>query len=101
MVKFINAKNLTPFPCTACGLCCLHVHKSEQTAFLDRGDGTCWHFDEDTNLCTIYDDRPLVCRVEAYYQAYLSEVYDWQVFIEMNVAMCQQLQQENAPKVNI
>jgi len=56
------------FPCTACGKCCQNVGKSEETAFLDRGDGTCRHFDEYTKLCLIYENRPLVCQVEKYYQ---------------------------------
>lgn len=38
--------SLLPFPCTACGQCCRNVHLSDQTAYLDRGDGTCLHFNE-------------------------------------------------------
>ena len=58
-------KMLSPFPCTACGKCCQNVDKSEQTVFLDRGDGTCRHFNEDTKLCLIYENRPLVCQPHA------------------------------------
>ena len=79
------------FPCTACGKCCQNVDKSEQTKFLDRGDGTCYHFDENTKLCLIYENRPLVCRVEQYYQTYLKEIYEWEEFVKLKLEICQKL----------
>lgn len=49
----------TGFPCTACGACCriagLWGHPS-----LDGR--VCIFLDERTNLCTVYDSRPEVCR---------------------------------------
>ena len=84
-------KILSPFPCTACGKCCQNVDKSEQTKFVDRGDGTCYHFDENTKLCLIYENRPLVCRVEQYYQTYLKEIYEWEEFVKLNLEICQKL----------
>lgn len=86
----MNIEN-KPFPCDACGQCCRRVNLSEQTTFLDRGDGTCKHFDERTHLCQIYDDRPLVCQVEAYYKKHLSNICTWGEFIEINVAVCNEL----------
>ncbi|WGE91862.1 YkgJ family cysteine cluster protein [Actinobacillus genomosp. 1] len=82
---------MTSFPCTACGKCCRRVNLSEQTAFLDRGDGICQHFNTDTNLCNIYENRPLVCRVEDYYKTYLSDIYEWDEFVRMNLAICEKL----------
>ncbi|MDO4434208.1 MAG: YkgJ family cysteine cluster protein [Alysiella sp.] len=82
------------FPCTACGLCCQKVHLSEQTAWLNRGDGVCRHYNEITRLCTIYDTRPLVCRVVDYYDVHLSNSVVWQDFVQINLAICQQLQAE-------
>ena len=73
------------FPCTACGKCCQNVGKSEETALLDRGDG------EYTKLCLIYENRPLVCQVEKYYQAYLKEIYEWDEFVKLNLEICQKL----------
>lgn len=85
---------LTSFPCNACGECCRRVDKSEYTRFLDRGDGTCRHFNEDSKLCQIYHSRPLVCRVEDYYRKHLREKYEWQDFIQINIAICKSLQEE-------
>lgn len=81
-----------PFPCNACGECCRRVNQSKQTAFLDRGDGTCRYFDETSKLCTIYQERPLVCRVEDYYVVYLSNKITWQEFVQLNIKICRQFQ---------
>lgn len=79
------------FPCTACGQCCRNVHLSELTNYLNRGDGTCRHFDDSSLLCTIYEDRPLICRVEDYYEKHLSHLYEWDGFVKMNMEVCEQL----------
>lgn len=78
----------TKFPCTACGKCCRRVNLSEQTSFLDRGDGACQYFNEQTSLCNIYENRPLVCRVEDYYKTYLSHLYEWDEFVKINLDIC-------------
>ncbi|WP_455810544.1 YkgJ family cysteine cluster protein [Pseudomonas graminis] len=87
----MNEEPLTPFPCNACGKCCRRVGASAETAFLDRGDGICRHFQEDTHLCTIYETRPLVCRVEDYYRARLKDVIAWDEFVRLNVDICEKL----------
>lgn len=91
MIPTVNILSSSLFPCTACGKCCRQVYKSEETAFLDRGDGICRHFDTATNLCRIYDNRPLVCRVEDYYKTYLSSEYTWEEFIRLNLEWCEKL----------
>lgn len=87
-----QSQELNSFPCTACGQCCRRVYLGGLTAYLDRGDGVCYHFDDTSKLCTIYHERPLVCRVEDYYKAYLVDNYTWQEFVEMNVQVCWILQ---------
>jgi len=79
------------FPCDACGQCCRNVNLSELTKYLDRGDGTCLNFNDTSKLCTIYEDRPQICRVKEYYEQNLSQIYEWEEFIELNTAICIQL----------
>lgn len=86
-----TSKKRTPFPCNSCGKCCRRVNMSDETRFLDRGDGVCKNFDEQTNLCTIYTERPLVCRVEDYYKKHLSEKIEWDEFVRINVKICESL----------
>lgn len=79
------------FPCTSCGKCCRLVGNSPQTDFLNRGDGVCRHLDENTNLCAIYEIRPLVCNIKEYYLLNLQEEFSWQEFVDMNLEVCQKL----------
>lgn len=87
----MSSNKRKPFPCDSCGECCRNVHLSEETSHLDRGDRTCMNFNDSTRLCNIYESRPLVCRVEDYYDQNLSQSYEWEEFIEMNVAICEKL----------
>ena len=79
------------FPRKACGKCCRKVNLSIQTQFLDRGDSVCRYLNEQTNLCSIYENRPIVCRIEDYYKAYLSDQIEWIDFIEINQIICNEL----------
>ena len=87
----MNKEIKTEFPCTACGQCCRLVYLSEETAHLNRGDGVCRHFDEKQNLCSIYENRPLVCNIKQYYLTYLTEEMTWNHFITINWAVCEKL----------
>ena len=79
------------FPCDSCGACCKLVRLSEQTSWLDRGDGICRHFNESNNLCNIYETRPEVCNVAVMYQKHYRDNYDWHSFVEINQIICHKL----------
>ena len=65
--------------------------KRLQTQFLDRGDSVCRYLNEQTNLCNIYENRPIVCRIEDYYRTYLSDQIEWIDFIKINESICNKL----------
>ena len=95
-MNFYSFMNDTiPFPCSSCGQCCRRVSHSNQTKYLDGGDGVCRYLDKQSNLCSIYEDRPLVCRVEDYYQEFLQDKITWISFVEMNVKVCEILQKDD------
>ena len=56
-----------PFECWNCGACCRMVGVLPEMAGFDRGDGACRHLGDD-NLCGIYEDRPLICRVRGMWE---------------------------------
>ena len=56
------------FECRHCGCCCRNLDKSDIYAPLDRGDGICRFLSG--NDCTIYEKRPLLCRVDESYDCY-------------------------------
>jgi Fe-S-cluster containining protein len=34
----------------------------------DRGDGACEHLEKDNKTCSIYEDRPLLCKVDELFE---------------------------------
>ncbi|WP_338075933.1 YkgJ family cysteine cluster protein [Achromobacter dolens] len=85
-----------PFPCNGCGRCCQHVSVAPQTRYLDRGDGTCRHFNEAHAHCTIYDRRPDICRIDVQYRLHFAAKVNWDDFVERNLQVCHALQRKAA-----
>ena len=79
------------FPCNNCGACCKSIRLSMQTAWLDRGDGVCRHFDNIQNTCTIYENRPEVCNVRVMYEQHYQSQFSWTEFVAVNQKACDAL----------
>ena len=63
------------FPCKACGVCCKKIFSTvgefdPSAKDMDRGDGICKHFDEQTNKCKIYHSRPWFCNGKEIWKKY-------------------------------
>ncbi len=84
------------FNCDRCGMCCRNLNMSELYSDLDRGDGTCKYLVG--NLCSIYDDRPLKCRIEDSYYAFFSDEMTKDEFYRQNYEMCKKLRNTNNNK---
>lgn len=69
----------------------MNVHLAEETAYLNRGDNICVNFDVSSNLCTIYNDRPDICKVDLQYKKNYSNQFTWNEFIQVNLAVCNEL----------
>ncbi|MEQ1667282.1 MAG: YkgJ family cysteine cluster protein [Sulfuriferula sp.] len=82
------------FPCTKCGLCCRHVDRSELTQALDDGDGVCMHLDRKADICTIYDSRPDLCRIDSAFQFFEQEMTLTEYYLA-NARVCNALQIEH------
>lgn len=79
------------FICERCGLCCKAVSRSDIYKYLDCGDGSCRHLNKETNDCNIYNDRPLICRVdEAYYQWFHNQM-SLEEYYQLNYKACRLL----------
>ena len=59
---------------------------------LDSGDGTCRYLVG--NLCGIYEERPLKCRVEESYYAFFSEEMTREEYDQKNAEMCRYLKKQ-------
>lgn len=78
------------FPCTGCGACCRMIKwVSELVEFPHEigEDGVCSKLVD--NKCTVYDDRPLICRVDD-----LIGEGDKKKWYEINAAACNKLQED-------
>ncbi len=80
------------FECDKCGCCCRNLDKSDIYAELNRGDGVCRYLEG--NLCSIYDKRPLLCRVDECYEKYFSEYMTLEEYYKENKKMCEILKNE-------
>lgn len=80
------------FPCTRCGLCCQHIDKVELLRVYDRGDGVCIHYKPGLG-CTVYEIRPLACRIDDGYQAFASNQMSQQEYYHINAQVCNKLQE--------
>lgn len=81
------------FKCDRCGLCCRNLKNSEMYRMLDRGDGVCKYLRG--NLCSIYEERPLLCRVDDAYELYFKEQYTREEYYKINYEGCERIQSHN------
>lgn len=87
------------FPCEKCGACCrvLTQKMAEITGLpLSKTGQGCAHQDE-KNLCTKYEGRPILCDVRKMFALCGERVsISWDEFIEQNRAACRVLQAREA-----
>ena len=77
------------FKCDMCGECCRNLHKSPLYKDLHDGNGVCRYLEGD--LCSIYDNRPLLCRVDECYEVYFKGKIGYEEYLELNYNFCNKL----------
>jgi hypothetical protein len=77
------------FRCDCCGCCCRNLDKSDLYAALNRGDGVCRYLEG--NLCSIYEVRPLLCRVDECYDMFFKSVMSRKEYYRLNKVECEKL----------
>ena len=80
---------MSHFHCYQCGACCRVPEVMAQFPHLDRGDGTCRHLID--NRCSIYNDRPLICRVDECYEQLFKNVMTREEYYQQQNEFCKQL----------
>lgn len=78
------------YNCEHCGCCCRNLDKSDIYAPLDRGDGVCKYLEG--NDCLIYENRPLLCRIDDSYDSMFSSLMTREDFYKINKQVCKKLQ---------
>ena len=82
------------FPCEKCGCCCRRIGGVFFARSMALPDGSCKHLDKLTNLCKIYNERPIFCRVDEYYDKFLSDKMTREEFYRQNKDICLKFQNE-------
>jgi hypothetical protein len=72
-----------------CGECCRHLNNSDLYKELDRGDGVCRFLRG--NKCSIYKDRPLLCRVDESYEKLFVGKVSKEEYYRLNYEACDKL----------
>jgi len=80
------------FTCEKCGCCCRRVGESFLGRQMAKPDGICKYLDESINLCTIYNERPIFCRVDDFYEKNLSDKMSREEFYRLNKEICKKFQ---------
>ena len=81
------------FVCDKCGLCCERLNLSHEYDDLNDGTGTCIYFDKRKRLCSIYENRPEKCNIEASYYRFKS-VLSYEEYLEINYQTCKLFKEE-------
>lgn len=77
------------FTCDKCGLCCKSLAGNPIYKSLDRGDGICKYLEG--NICSIYEKRPVLCRVDEVYELLFKDYMSLEDYYERNYNICKVL----------
>lgn len=73
------------FKCIKCGECCKNLNMSDIYKELHKGDEICIYLKD--NICTIYEDRPLLCRVDESYILF-KDKFSKEEYYKLNYEQC-------------
>ena len=79
------------FRCDCCGECCRHISGIEELREYCLPSGVCKNLKN--NRCIIYDNRPLVCRVDDMYHKVMYKYMSLEEFYRVNTDACNILKQ--------
>lgn len=80
------------FKCDCCGECCRNLNMSAIYSELDRGDGCCKYLIG--NRCSIYESRPLLCRIDESYYVFFKETLTLEAYYNFNYEVCNKLKKK-------
>jgi Fe-S-cluster containining protein len=100
-----------PFPCSGCGVCCLHIKDNIENAIallltgdprkelLEEMAAFPYKYDEagrcemlgDDHRCKVYENRPDVCQVSKVWERFYSESLSRPEYYRFTAALCNSL----------
>lgn len=79
------------FPCTKCGACCKSIEGIDFLKEYNK-DGICTQLVN--NICNIYEERPLLCRIDEAYDHIFFEYMSKEEYYQSNAKACNILQEK-------
>ena len=76
------------FLCSQCSACCRNI---KGLGLPHNGDGVCLNLDKQTNKCSIYEDRPEICRVDRMFENHFKSKMSKKEFFILNTKACHEL----------
>lgn len=97
------------FPCTGCGCCCKRVDKGVENIKRMTSDPTFdfpYQWDEsgkcekltDDNRCAVYEDRPLVCKID---ELMLVAGIEKELYYKLTAQACNKMMQEDSIDISL
>lgn len=83
------------FKCEKCGCCCRIAGSVPALKNICFPNGCCKYLNLENNLCSIYENRPLQCRVDDFYWQKISHIMSLKEFYALNKAYCDWLRENN------
>ncbi len=80
------------FKCDMCGECCRNIGLSPIYSELDNGKGVCKFLNG--NICSIYKNRPLLCRVDECFEVYFKGIMTKEEYYRLNYEVCKKLKKQ-------
>lgn len=74
------------FQCDRCGKCCRNLDKSPIYKHMHKGDGVCHYLSG--NKCSIYEERPLICRIDDSYEVFFEKDMSYEEYLQRNYECC-------------
>lgn len=78
------------FICDKCGLCCQNLKNNVLAKDFDDGNGVCIYLDKNTKLCSIYENRPLICDVKKGYTMF-ENLMSYEEYLVLNYKACEEI----------
>lgn len=76
------------YKCENCGECCKNWNPAKHDKNIVDKNGVCKYLDINTNLCTIYENRPIFCRIDELYKKEFKDKMDWNYYIKLQKIGC-------------
>lgn len=79
---------MSDFACDCCGICCQTISNIEELKEYDLGNGICKFLNQEDKKCSIYANRPLICRIDRMYETYYAKTMTREEFYCLNQEAC-------------